>query len=95
MKAPGKNGTIIMNPPYDERLKSKDIVKLYTDIGTHLKHNFSGWDAWVISSNLDALKLVGLKPAEKHTLFNGSLECRFQKFSMYEGTKKGSKTEIE
>ncbi len=94
MRAPGKNGTIIMNPPYDERLKSRDIVKLYTDIGTHLKHNFSGWDAWVISSNLEALKLVGLKPAEKHTLYNGSLECRFQKFSMYEGTKKGSKTEI-
>lgn len=95
MRAPGKNGTIIMNPPYDERLKSRDIVKLYTDIGTHLKHNFSGWDAWVISSNLEALKLVGLKPAEKHTLFNGSLECRFQKFSMYEGTKKGSKAEKE
>ena len=86
----GKGGTMIMNPPYDERLKSRDIVKLYTEIGSHLKHTFTGWEAWVISSNFEALKLVGLKAGEKHTLYNGSLECRYQQFSMYEGSKKAS-----
>ncbi len=84
----GKNGIVIMNPPYDERLKSKDIVMLYTEIGTQLKHKFNGWQAWVISSNFEAIKVISLKPAERHTLFNGSLECRFQKFDMYEGSKK-------
>lgn len=84
----GKNGVLIMNPPYDERLKNSEIAKLYMEIGSQFKHKFTGWDAWVISSNSEALKLVGLKPAEKHTLFNGALECRFQKFSMYEGSKK-------
>lgn len=88
MRPRGKGGTMIMNPPYDERLKSGDIVKLYSEVGTHLKHTFTGWEAWVISSNLDALKLVGLKPGEKHTLFNGSLECRYQQFPLYEGSKK-------
>lgn len=93
-KRTGKGGTIIMNPPYDERMKTRDIVKLYIEIGSHLKQNFSGWDAWVISSNIEALKLVGLKPEDKHILFNGALECRYQKFSMYEGSKKVGKANL-
>jgi putative N6-adenine-specific DNA methylase len=86
----GRGGVIIMNPPYDERLKSKDIVKLYSEIGRTFKHTYTGWDAWVISSNMEALKMIGLKPSSRHVLFNGSLECRFQQFSLYEGTKKGA-----
>ncbi len=93
-RKPGKEGTLIMNPPYDERLRSSDIVKLYSETGSYLKKNYSGWDAWVISSNLEALKLIGLKPVEKQTLFNGSLECKFLKFAMYEGSKKISKSGI-
>ena len=84
----GRNGIVVMNPPYDERMKSKDIVALYTLIGDQLKRKFSGWDAWIISSNLEALKVISLKPAERHTLFNGSLECRYQKFDLYDGSKK-------
>ena len=87
----GKNGVIIMNPPYDERMKSRDIVSLYAEIGTQLKHVFTGWDAWIISSNFEALKLLGLKPEEKFTLFNGPIECRYQKFNMFEGKRKEMK----
>lgn len=90
-----KTGVILMNPPYDERLKSRDTVQLYSDIGTNLKNKFTGWDAWVISSNNEALKMIGLKPQQKLILFNGALECRFQKFSMYEGSKKVSKADAE
>lgn len=81
-----KKGVIIMNPPYGERLKTRDIVQLYIGIGNHLKRNFQGFDAWVISSNIEAMKLIGLKPSAKITLYNGALECRFEKFSLYEGT---------
>ncbi len=81
-----KKGVMIMNPPYGERLKTRDIVQLYIGIGNHLKRNFQGFDAWVISSNIEAMKLIGLKPSAKITLYNGALECRFEKFSLYEGT---------
>lgn len=81
-----KKGVLIMNPPYGERLKTRDIVQLYIGIGNHLKRNFQGFDAWVISSNIEAMKLIGLKPSAKITLYNGALECRFEKFSLYEGT---------
>jgi putative N6-adenine-specific DNA methylase len=94
LKPYGKKGIVVMNPPYGERLKTRDIVQLYIGIGDQLKRNFSGYDAWVISSNIEALKLIGLKPEAKYTLFNGALECRFVKFSLYEGSKKEVKRRI-
>ncbi len=75
------------NPPYDERLKMADIADFYKGIGDRLKNHWSGWNAWLISSNREALKHVGLRPSRRITLFNGALECSFQKFELYEGKK--------
>jgi putative N6-adenine-specific DNA methylase len=86
---PAEKGTLIANPPYDERLKMEDIAAFYKSIGDRLKQHWAGWDAWLISSNRDALKSIGLRTSKKITLFNGALECSFQKFELYEGTKKG------
>lgn len=83
-----EEGIMITNPPYGERLQMRDINKFYKDIGDTLKQDFTGWTAWIISSNFDAMKNIGLRPSRRLTLFNGSLECKFQKFSMYSGTKK-------
>ena len=57
-------------------------------IGSSLKHNFQGSTAWLITSNKESLKKVALKPAEKHILFNGALECTLLKYEMYHGSKK-------
>ena len=57
-------------------------------IGNQLKHTFTGYDAWVITSNKEALKNVGLKPLEKLRLYNGALECGYHKFNIYDGTMK-------
>jgi putative N6-adenine-specific DNA methylase len=76
----GKNGVLIMNPPYNERLKS-NLGKLYHTIGTKFKKNFENWDTYVISSNIDALELIDPKPAEKYLLLNGALECGFWKYN--------------
>lgn len=81
-------GTVLLNPPYDERMKKEDIVSFYKQIGDKLKKDFAGWTCWIITSNLDAAKFIGLRPTRKITLFNGSLECRLFKFEMYAGTKK-------
>jgi putative N6-adenine-specific DNA methylase len=84
----GDNGTVIINPPYGERMRPMDILKLYQSVGDHLKKNFGGHQAWILSSNKDALKHIGLHPSKKNTLFNGALECKFQKYEMYAGSKK-------
>jgi putative N6-adenine-specific DNA methylase len=78
---------IIMNPPYDERIKIEDSVAFYRMIGNVLKRKYSGYKAWVISSDLEAIKFIGLKPSSKFKVFNGPLECRFQGFELYEGKK--------
>lgn len=81
-------GTLILNPPYGERLESDDIIGLYKGIGDTLKKSFPGFQAWVISSDLDAIKFIGLRPERKIALFNGALACKFHKFSLYSGTKR-------
>lgn len=85
-------GQIIMNPPYGERLKSQEeIIPFYKEIGTALKHHYNGWDAWIISGNIDALKFIGLRPSRKIKLFNGPIESRLEKFELYQGTKRTHK----
>lgn len=81
-------GVLVCNPPYGERLKPDDIVALYKSIGDTLKHNYQGFDAWIISSDFHAFKHIGLRPKPKLTLFNGPLECRFARFEIYEGSRK-------
>ena len=91
MVPPEGGGIMIINPPYGERLEEKDIVTLYKGIGDALKKNFKGFEAWVISSNKDALKLIGLKPSKKIDVYNGPLECKFEKFEIFEGSYKDKK----
>jgi len=83
-----KEGIIITNPPYDFRIKSEDVNLLYNEIGTKLKHEYQGFDAWIFSGNLSAAKNIGLKPTKKIELFNGPIACKYQKFSLYSGSKK-------
>lgn len=79
---------MVFNPPYGERLNI-DMEAFYKNIGDTLKQNYPGTDAWFITSNLDALKHVGLRPSRKIHLFNAKLEARLVKYVMYEGSKKG------
>lgn len=85
------HGTILLNPPYDERIKMEDTNAFYKQIGDKLKKDFGGWTAWIITSNVEAMKHIGLHPSKKITLFNASLECKLLKFEMYSGSKKASK----
>jgi putative N6-adenine-specific DNA methylase len=85
------HGTILLNPPYDERLKMEDTNAFYKQIGDKLKKDFGGWTAWIISSNMEAINCIGLHPSKKMTLFNASLECKLLKYEMYSGSKKASK----
>jgi putative N6-adenine-specific DNA methylase len=88
MEVPAGRGVVLMNPPYGERMVKDNIEELYKSIGDTFKKNFQGYDCWVISSNVEAFKHVGLRPSRKITLFNGQLECKFMKYEMYQGTKK-------
>lgn len=80
---------VVVNPPYGERLsRDKDVLRLYEDIGKCLKFRFTGATAWVLSSNEDALKCIGLKPSRRLHLMNGELDCRFNCYELFSGTRK-------
>lgn len=83
-----ESGLFIINPPYDDRLQLDNINELYSKIGKALKFNFPNHTAWIISANLEALKFIGLKPAQKIKLFNGNLETRFNKYELFKGKRK-------
>ena len=83
---------MVFNPPYDERIEIADD-EFYKKIGDTFKKSYPNTLAWLISSDLDAMKKIGLRPSRKIKLFNGKLECRFMQYEMYEGTKRTHKFE--
>ncbi len=83
---------MVFNPPYDERI-SINQEDFYKKIGDTFKQNYPNTLAWLISSDLEAVKKIGLRPSRKIKLFNGKLETRFLQYEMYEGTKKTYKLE--
>ena len=85
---------MVFNPPYDERIEIADD-EFYKRIGDTFKKSYPNTLAWLISSDLDAMKKIGLRPSRKIKLFNGKLECRFMQYEMYEGTKRTHKFENE
>ena len=94
LEPPEGPGMLIMNPPYDERLEEDNIEEFYQLIGDTLKKKYSGYNAWLISSNMEAIKSIGLRTSRKITLFNGKLECKFVKYEMYQGSKKQKSEEV-
>ncbi|MBR1787276.1 MAG: RNA methyltransferase [Paludibacteraceae bacterium] len=79
---------LLTNPPYGERMQPEDIAKLYSDLGTCLKHTFAGSEAWVLSANKEAMKHIALKPKQKISVLNGDLDCTFQQYELFEGKRK-------
>ena len=81
---------LVFNPPYGERLEV-DVDKFYGDLGSTLKHAYPDSTAWFISSNLEGLKHVGLRPSKKIKMYNGKLEARLLKYELYKGSRKAKK----
>ncbi|TYP98704.1 putative N6-adenine-specific DNA methylase [Tenacibaculum adriaticum] len=82
--------TILFNPPYGERLNI-DTEEFYRKIGDTLKNNYPDSTAWLITSDIQALKHVGLRTSKRIPIKNADLDCRFVKYELYEGSKKASK----
>ena len=84
---------MVVNPPYGERVSSPNLLGLYRTIGEKLKHQFVGNDAWVISYRQETFDEIGLKPSLKIPLFNGSLDCEFRKYQIFDGKLKSFRSD--
>jgi putative N6-adenine-specific DNA methylase len=87
LEPPAPEGYLITNPPYGERLKLEDIKAFYKKLSDILKQKYTGYTAWILGSDLEAIKFIGLRPSRKIKVMNGQLECRFLKFELYSGSK--------
>lgn len=84
-KKPAEKSIMIMNPPYGERITTPNLLGTYHMIGEKLKREFSGNEAWVLSYREECFEQIGLKPSIKIPLYNGSLECEFRKYALFDG----------
>ena len=82
--------TILFNPPYGERLDI-DMQAFYKNIGDTLKSGYPGSTVWFITSNIEAIKHVGLKTSRRIPMKNGDLDCIYVRYDMYEGSRKAKK----
>jgi putative N6-adenine-specific DNA methylase len=90
----GESDTVlIFNPPYGKRIEIKQ--NYYKEIGNTLKQKHTNTSAWLISSELEKIKTIGLKTSRKIKLFNGPLECRLLKYELYKGSRKINKSQNE
>ena len=92
-KTPEKPAIIITNPPYGERISTPNLLGTYKMIGERLKHAFAGNEAWVLSYREECFEQIGLKPSIKIPLFNGSLECEFRKYAIFDGKMREFRSE--
>ena len=90
-----KPGILVTNPPYGERISSRDLLGLYNMIGERLKHVFMGYKAWILSYKDECFDKIGLRPSEKIKLMNGSLECEYRCYELFEGTNKDFKKALK
>ncbi len=86
--APEKKSIMVMNPPYGERISTPNLLGTYRMIGERLKHQFTGNEAWILSYREECFAQIGLKPSLKTPLYNGSLECEFRKYALFDGKMK-------
>jgi 23S rRNA G2445 N2-methylase RlmL len=71
---------------------AEDIDAMYGAIGDRLKFHWPGFKAWIISSNPEAIKHIGLKSNHRHKVHNGPLECRWLGYDLYAGSRYADKT---
>lgn len=90
---PKEKSILVTNPPYGERISTPDLLGTYRMIGERLKHQFAGNDAWILSYREECFDQIGLKPSIKIPVYNGSLECEFRKYQMFDGKMKEYRSE--
>ena len=92
-KRPEEKTIMVCNPPYGERISTPNLLGTYKMIGERLKHEFMGNDAWILSYREECFDQIGLKPSIKIPVYNGSLECEFRKYSIFDGKMKDFRSE--
>lgn len=86
-EAPAKEGIIVTNPPYGERIKVEELEGLYSMIGERFKHVFTGFKAYILSYHKESFDAIGFKHNRRFFLYNGPLECEMREYEIFSGKR--------
>jgi putative N6-adenine-specific DNA methylase len=76
----GEYGCIITNPPYGERLGSRDEVEqVIRQLGSIYKQ-LDTWSCFILNPNKNLEHCFGRKADKKRKLFNGRIECALYQY---------------
>jgi putative N6-adenine-specific DNA methylase len=102
---PADRGTILMNPPYGERIAPKgqgsvpsregfegggDAGPFFGALAAHWKRHYPGWTAWLLSPEMKLPGLMRLKEARRVPMWNGPIECRLFRFDFVAGSNRSA-----
>jgi len=90
-------GIILANPPYGERIEAasgsapaaaarRDATgheQAMRAFGAALRARFTGWQAWLLSSDRELPRQLGMKERRRTPLYNGAIECRLFAFEIF------------
>jgi len=97
---PAAAGSMLLNPPYGERIGAKGQgsgqgfegggtpAEFFSALATHWKRHYAGWTAWVLSPEMKLPTLMRLKESRRVPMWNGPIECRLFRFDMVAGSNK-------
>ena len=74
-----------------ETAQTDDGVEFFSQLATHWKKNYSGWQAWMLTPDLKLPGKMRLKESRRVPLWNGPIECRMFRFDMIRGAVKPRK----
>lgn len=85
--APAPSGIIVTNPPYGVRIgEQAELAAFYPRLGDWLKRKCAGWNAYILSADMQLPKLIRLAASKRTPLFNGALECRLFEYKIVAGS---------
>jgi putative N6-adenine-specific DNA methylase len=100
---PAPRGTLMLNPPYGERIAAKgqgsqtsregfegggSSAEFFSGLAAHWKRQYAGWTGWLLSPDMKLPSLMRLKESRRVPMWNGPIECRMFRFDMIAGSNK-------
>ena len=84
-------GLLVCNPPYGERLGEKESLGyLYRELGEAMLAEFPGWQAAILTSDLDLGRATGLRSHKRYALWNGAIAASLLLFDLNDNELRGA-----
>ncbi|MCL2811744.1 MAG: class I SAM-dependent RNA methyltransferase, partial [Clostridia bacterium] len=80
LRAPGRGGVFLCNPPYGERLGDRAAAEAVYRALAGLMRQHPGWSLGALSAHPGFERCLGRRADKKRRLYNGRLECEWMTF---------------